>query len=205
MMNELKWESPHAHASWNGSCIVFWKNRIFVKTSPMKLILIFTLYIPFSLFAQKQDSIVKAIDEQVTLIDRAIYKEQIKRDTVKNINEEYEQYSVVAFYENKKLRKIRIDSGDGAAGDISSGTEYYYINGELVLMFKGTSYFMAGGCSEIEKVYFFKNDFIQLISTTDCKGEDARVMNEYFGGYSFGVKDALETIKRDTEGVSLTK
>ncbi len=171
----------------------------------MKCILILALVIPFSLFAQKQDSIVKAIDAQVTLIERAIFKKEIKRDTIKNINEEYEQLSVVAFYENKKLRKIRIDSGDGAAGDISSGTEYYYMNGELVLMFKGTSYFMAGGCSEIEKVYFFKNNFIQLISTTDCKDEDARVMNEYFGGYSFGVKDALETIKVDTEGVPLTK
>src|SRR5688500_3650798 len=100
----------------------------------MKFILVLMLFIPFSLFAQKQDSIVKAIDEQVKLIDRGIDKEEIKCDTVKNLDEEYEQRSVVAFYQDKKLRKIRIDNSDGAAGDISSGYEYYYYNGELVLM-----------------------------------------------------------------------
>jgi hypothetical protein len=171
----------------------------------MKTILIFILFIPFTLFAQKQDSIIKAIDAQVTLIDRAIYKEEIKRDTIKNVNEEYEQLSIVAFYQDKKLRKIRIDSGDGAAGDISSGNDYYYYNGELVLMKKGTSYFMAGGCSVIEKIYFNKGDFIQLNTFTDCKGEDAKTMEEYFGGYTFGIKQALEEINRDTSGVPISK
>ncbi|HYG50158.1 MAG TPA: hypothetical protein VD905_04605 [Flavobacteriales bacterium] len=162
----------------------------------MKYIILFLYFLPLRLCAQ--DSLMNAIDKEINDIDEKIGKNKFGMDTVTKIEEEYEQRYIVAFYEKKNLRKVSVSTSDGAAGDISGTTRYYFKDGELIFIVAVKSYFMAGGCGETGKIYFNKANFARLITETDCRGEKAAELRMYLGDYTFDLKRIWEEYQLDT-------
>ncbi|HLP12037.1 MAG TPA: hypothetical protein VK177_08915 [Flavobacteriales bacterium] len=163
----------------------------------MKFIILIFTFIPVLAFAQKQipwnklDSVYLAIDKEVKRVDDLNFHEKLRVDTLVNITEDYELHYVVALYEGNSLVKVRIDQSDGMAGDISSGSEFYFKKNELMLINRGSSYFMAGGCGITEYLYFVNGDFFKLITDNGCRGEDAEQLKQYIGDYAFNIESAL--------------